>query len=288
MKRTSAPVYSLTAAQMRRIVVMSPSVYHIVKECRDVLAREVEILRRKGSIVGSKASERFDKLNSIVEEFQHEGLCEEAFADFMRTRKPRDRKCGNCEGGYCVGCDKTVPRPTHRIRLPQYVGITDPNDPKCRAEIVAKTKREDAEAHKRRNRMIWFEELEEFDRVKHRKGFMKKLRAEDRAVKRMLKTAVAKFDAMPRGDAGVEAAVAAAYSEAVSNFNESNEGFHRNPDGSMSGHLPAKYAERFIEEATRNGMRCAAAALAKKDEESGVAELTRRTRKTGAKKGKRK
>ena len=114
MKRTSAPVYSLTAAQKRRIVEMSPSVYHIVKECRDVLAREVETLRRKGSIVGSKASERLDCLNSIVEEFQREGLCEEAFGDFMRTASPRDRKCGKCRGGYCVGCDKTAPKPPRK------------------------------------------------------------------------------------------------------------------------------------------------------------------------------
>lgn len=156
--------------------------------------------------------------------------------------------------------------------------------PKCRAEIAAKTKREDEEAHRRRNRMMWFEELEEFDRVKHDKGFMKKLKAEDRAVKRRLKTVAARFC----GKSKVDEAVKAAYAEAVRKFNESNEGFHRNPDGSMSGHLPAKFAERFMEEAVRNGMQCAAAALAKKDEQSGVAELMRRTRKTGAKKGKRK
>lgn len=284
MKRTSATVYSLTAAQMRRIVAMSPSVYHIVKECRDVLAREIEILRRKGSIVGSKASERLDKLNSLVEFYQSNGLCEQSLADWKRTHDPRDGKCGNCEGGYCEGCDKTAPRPTHRVELPKYVGITNPDDPKCRAEIAAKTKREDEEAHRRRNRMMWFEELDEFDRVKHDKGFMKKLKAEDRAVKRRLKTAFARFCDKSK----VDEAVKAAYAEAVRKFNESNEGFHRNPDGSMSGHLPAKFAERFIEEATRNGMVCAAAALAKKDEKSGVAELMRRTRKTGAKKGKRK
>ena len=276
--------FTLNPTKRRMLAETSASVYAVLKECRDVLAREIEILRRKGSIVGSKASERLDKLNSLVEFYQSNGLCEQALADWKRAHDPRDGKCGKCEGGYCEGCDKTAPRPTHRVELPKYRGITDPDDPKCRAEIVAKTKREDAEAHRRRNRMMWFEELEEFDRVKHDRGFMKKLKAEDRAVKRRLKTAVARFCDKSK----VDEAVKAAYAEAVRKFNESNEGFHRNPDGSMSGHLPASEAEKFIEQAKIEGMRCAAAALAKKDEMSGVAELMRRMRKTGAKKGKRK
>lgn len=271
--------FTLNPAKRRMLAETSASVYAVLKECRDVLAREIEILRRKGSIVGSKASERLDKLNSLVEFYQSNGLCEQALADWKRTHDPRDGKCGKCEGGYCEGCDKTAPRPTHRVKLPNYRGITDPNDPKFRAEIVAKTKREDEEAHRRRNRMMWFEELQDFDNATSELMKSKDAKRRDRITKRKLKAALAKTK---------NEILQKAYRDECRRFNDSNEGFHRNPDGSMSGHLPAKFAERFIEEATRNGMVCAAAALAKKDEKSGVAELMRRTRKTGAKKGKRK
>ena len=271
--------FTLNPAKRRMLAETSASVYAVLKECRDVLAREIEILRRKGSIVGSKASERLDKLNSLVEFYQSNGLCEQALADWKRTHSPRDSKCGKCEGGHCEGCDKTSPRPTHRISLPQYVGITDPTDPKCRAEIAAKTKREDAEAHRRRNRMMWFEELQDFDNATSELMKSKDAKRRDRITKRKLKAALAKTK---------NEILQKAYRDECRRFNESNEDYHRNPDGSMSGHLPAKFAERFMEEAVRNGMQCAAAALAKKDEMSGVAELMRRTRKTGAKKGKRK
>lgn len=259
--------FTLNPAKRRMLAETSANVYAVLKECRDVLEREVKTGRDCRFMVGTPRLERLDKLNSLVEFYQSNGLCEQAFADWKRAHDPRDGKCGKCEGGYCEGCDKTAPRPTHRVELPKYRGITDPDDPKCRAEIAAKTKREDAEAHRRRNRMIWFEELEEFDKVKHDRKRLKKLKAEDRAVKRRLK---------------------AAYDEFVRKFNAENEDFHVNPDGSMSGHLPASEAEKFIEQATKEGMRCAVAALARKDEASGVAELMRRSRKTGAKKGRRK
>ena len=178
--------FTLNPAKRRMLAETSASVYAVLKECRDVLAREIEILRRKGSIVGSKASERLDKLNSLVEFYQSNGLCEQALADWKRTHSPRDSKCGKCEGGHCEGCDKTSPRPTHRISLPQYVGITDPTDPKCRAEIAAKTKREDAEAHRRRNRMMWFEELQDFDNATSELMKSKDAKRRDRITKRKL------------------------------------------------------------------------------------------------------